>query len=457
MNKLSKKDTYNKQKIKTKLNKKPSPKLSKKIKFNYKKNVENKNKNKQKLNEKLLSYAGKIDAKLYYKTKKYRIKIKEYKEKLKSKLTNKYGYYIYTIYGLNLSKILNILKQYIQIYDTEITDKLILKINGKDRKKLERILDNYRYKYTYTIQSKLYYTLSFINNKKILTSMILFVGIFYLFTNLFVLKININTYQYEVDKILKNEGIKIGTKLTNIDTFYLERKIIEQLDISFCDIKIVGNTLNVKITEAKTPIKTEKPNINNVVVATCDCIISRELIYSGTKTKNIYDVVKKGDILINNFVMADEIKIPVIASGDIYGLIQKGKTIEINKNQLEKIKTGNTKTITTLSFTNKFKNDKPPYKLYGKEENIMRISDIIPLYKKTTTYHELKIKNIKYDKNMIIKKFVPKVTNELKSTLPVKAKYNRTFYTINENEDKYILNCYIEYEDKVSTLSSLNS
>lgn len=448
MNRLKKKTIKNKPKIK--------PKNKQNYKNKYKQFVKNKEVNKQLKNDRLLNFASKIDDKLYSKTNKYRIKFIKNKEKLKSTITNKFGYYNYTISGLNLSKLLNILRLHIDILDTKIDKDLVVKISGKDRKKLEELLKEYKYKYTYSIHSKLYSFGSFIFNKTVLTLAILFVGIFYLFTNLFVLKININCYTYEVDKILKNEGVQIGTKLSEIDTFDLERKILEQLDISFCDIKIVGNTLNVKITEAETPIKTEKPNINNVVVATCDCIISRQLIYSGTKTKNLFDVVKKGDILINNFVLADEIKIPVFASGDIYGLIQKGKSIKVYKNQVEKVRTGNKKTITTLSFTNKFENAKSPYKLYENVENTCRVSDIIPLYKKTTTYYELKEKTVKYDKNLLVKNYVEKTTNELKTSIPVKAKYNRSFYNITENEDYYTLSCYIEYEDKVSTLSSLN-
>ena len=452
---LIKKPQQNKEKnlTRNKENIKLKTKNIKEILKNYKKQKEVQ---KQDRTNYLVNFASKIDNKLHYKTEKYRIKLLKIKEKVKNTIGNRFGYYLYTIEGLNLTKLLNILKNHLDILDSSISDKLTIKIKATDNKILEKLLLEYRYNYTKKIYSRLYNALGFVLNKSVLTITVILVGIFYLISNMFILKINTNLYSYEVKKILQNEGIKVGTKLDKIDTFYLENVILENLDISFCDIKIVGNTLNINITEAKTPIKTEKPDINNVVVAKCDCIISRELIYSGTKTKNILEVVKKGDILVNNYIIQDELKIPVVASGDIYGLIQQGKSISVNKSQVEKVKTGNKKTTTTLSFNNKFKATNSPYKTYEKVESTCIISDIIPIYKKTVTYYEVKNQVVKYDKNKVIKKYLENITNELKANIPLGAKYNRTFYTIKENEDRYILDCYIEYEDKVSTLSSLN-
>lgn len=409
---------------------------------------------KQKRQQKIKVIASKIDKKLYCKANYFRIKRQKLVNNIKNFVINRFGKTTYTVYGLNLTKLVNILKQF-NIENVVIATNLTFTACSKHNKKIKQILNDYCYKYDTIVTSNAYSFLHFVFTKKMLALSIFLVIFFYLFSNLFVLKININNYSYEVKKILQDNDVKVGTMLAKIDTAKLEKKIFENLDISFCDIKIIGNTLDINITLSSSPVKTDKQDINKVVVATCDCILSRQLIYSGTATKKFGDIIKKGDILVNNYIFLDEnLTSPVIASGDIYGLIQKNERKIIPKKSVEKVPTGKVKKQTFIGYNKNFTKCESPYKTYKKTEDICKISDILPLYKKTVTYEEYQYKTIEYNKNMVLENYLDSVTKSLVNSMPISAKYKRRFYFITERTDSFVLDCYIEYEDKVSALSS---
>lgn len=432
--------------------------LNKKDSIARKNKKENKLSKKDERNTKLLGYASKIDniilnSILFKNTKQFISKTSSFIKRRFSRIKLK-------IFGLNVTKLLNILKnRKIPLCEVSVIDNgIIVTIQGKYYAKTKKILDETGYEYDTEVLSKTYNFLRLVNAKKAFAITLVCLGIFYLVSSCLLLKISINAEVENVTKLLEANGIKIGVSLNNIDEKKLESLLLKNMDIGFCDVRLTGNTLHIKVTKSPEIDKPTVPSPDAVVVATTDCILYRQLIYSGTAVKKFGDVIKKGDVLVLNKIFVDDnLSLPVLASGDVYGLIQKKSVVTIPKTRREKVFTGKIKKITTLGLNKKFKKVKSPFALCESSEEVCLVSTILPLYKRTITYKEFKYATVTYDENKVVNNIYIKEKEKLINAIPLKAKVSRSWFDLTFNSENFLLTSFIEYEDKVSTLSSLNN
>lgn len=432
--------------------------LDKKDSIARKNKKENKLSKKDELNKKTLAYATKIDDiilnfAIFKNTRRFFSKIAYFIKRRFSKIK-------FEIFGLNVTKLINLLKtRKIPLSKVSITDNgLTFTTEGKYYEKTKKILCETGYEYNAEVLSKTYKFLQVINAKKLFATTLVCLGIFYLVSSCLLLKISINLEVENVTKLLESNGIKIGVSLKNIDEKKLESILLKNMDLSFCDVRLTGNTLYVKVTKSPEITKPTIPSPDDVIVANTDCILSRQLIYSGTAVKKFGDVIKKGDVLVLNKIFVDDnLSLPVIASGDVYGLIQKKSVVTIPKTRKEKVFTGKIKKITTLGLNKKFKTAKSPFTFFESSEKVCLVSTILPLYKRTITYKEFKYATVTYDENKVVNDIYKKEKEKLANSVPLKAKISRSWFDLTFDGENFLLTSYIEYEDKVSTLSSLNN
>ncbi len=130
----------------------------------------------------------------------------------------------------------------------------------------------------------------------------------------------------EIEKNIKQNYVKIGTKITDVNCSDLEKILRDEYsDIAWISCEIKGTQLNIKLTETILPEDIEKQSKPCNIVASKDCIISDMIIKNGTGMFETGAEVKKGDIIITGVVNIyneyDELIETnyVPASGIVYG------------------------------------------------------------------------------------------------------------------------------------------
>ena len=207
--------------------------LNKKDSIARKNKKENKLSKKDERNTKLLEYASKIDniilnSILFKNTNRFISKTQSFIKRRFSRIK-------LVIFGLNVTKLLNVLKnRKIPLCEVSVIDNgIIVTIQGKYYAKTKKILDETGYEYDTEVLSKTYNFLRLVNAKKAFAITLVCLGIFYLVSSCLLLKISINAEVENVTKLLEANGIKIGVSLNNIDEKKLESLLLKNMDIGF--------------------------------------------------------------------------------------------------------------------------------------------------------------------------------------------------------------------------------
>lgn len=156
----------------------------------------------------------------------------------------------------------------------------------------------------------------------------------------------------QVISILKDNGIKIGAFLPNIDLRETERRIVSSVDdIAWIGIRSSGCIVQAEISEIDDPpemISTRTPC--NVVSSRDAQIVAINRVDMGMLIPMLYDGVKKGDILISGTVEDGKGGVYLShAMGEIIGRYSEKVTFSQNYTD-EKIKYTDKITRKSLSF-----------------------------------------------------------------------------------------------------------
>ena len=249
-------------------------------------------------------------------------------------------YTIYRLVGLNQDRFISILaSRGIALFRIKKKTNSLLTfcVNTKENKKLFTILSNLwyneencyidnnqtlnlgGYKLTRVKDAGVFYPVYYLTkNLGVLIGGLLFItlAIFfngYLFSVQFVGSGSV--LQNEISKQLESKGIKRFSRFASIDLDCLANDILaSNSTLTFVDCYKNGNRLNIRLELAVNA----PPTIDNGVerlVADCDGVVEQIKLYRGTALVSEGDFVKKGDVLIDGFINANEeqIKVNVLA------------------------------------------------------------------------------------------------------------------------------------------------
>ena len=175
-----------------------------------------------------------------------------------------------------------------------------------------------------------------------------------------------------VESLLQN-GVYVGAWMKNIDTDYVEHRImIKDDDIAWISIKFVGTVALVEVKEViDTEIKKEGTNPANLVSRFDAQIVSIE-IFSGFKNVKEGDFVREGELLASGIYKSEKGPLRYSrASGKVFGRVTKEFTVEIPLVQKKKVPNGEKITKKTLIFFGK------PIKFFINYRNLPITYDII--------------------------------------------------------------------------------
>ncbi len=155
--------------------------------------------------------------------------------------------------------------------------------------------------------------------RKILLAGVVFflISIYILSTRIWLINVEGLERVYKDDLMLfvKNEGLYISSGRNNIDKEKIKEDILNNFDdIAWVNINIKGTKATISVKETITKKELEVDDTPSNIIAKKDGIIEQIVVKTGSAVVKPYDVVKKGDILIQGTLIVKEDEFGVLKS-----------------------------------------------------------------------------------------------------------------------------------------------
>ena len=163
--------------------------------------------------------------------------------------------------------------------------------------------------------------------------------------NCFVFRVEITgvseSESLKIENILSDNGIRVGMLKNEISVKEIEEVILKNYDKSKgCKIKTDGGCLNIFLYDSAIKNELVKTEIRSKY----DAVVTKINVYSGESKFKVGDVVRMGDLLIEDDVSAD---------GDVIGKVSFSATKIYNENQIKQVRTGKYSYAKHFTFRNK--------------------------------------------------------------------------------------------------------
>ncbi len=300
--------------------------------------------------------------------------------------------------------------------------------------------------------------------KRKLFFILLFIVILAIYTlSRFVWNIEIkgieNINQEEIIKALEDDGLKVGTLKSKVDTNEIISKIrYQREDIAWIGINLDGTNAIVEIVEAdKKPEIIDDDDYCNIV-AQKDGKIEKISAQNGTLMVSKGQEVKKGDILIAGYMEGKYTgKNYVNANGKVTAIVKYSQTEKIGKKEIKREKTENYENKYSIKINN-FKINL--YKTLSKYKNYDTIytnkklklfsNFYLPIELIKTTNYEVIESEISYDKNTA-KVEGQKRAEEKLDKLVTQGEIANKIIDVKENETSYEVTVTYEVLEEIGT------
>ena len=175
-------------------------------------------------------------------------------------------------------------------------------------------------------------------------------------------------------------------------------------------------------------------------------------VIQGTPLKKVGDSVKAGEIIVAGyFIDTNGHKIECKANANISASIWYSQTENYQKIKAVNIRTGNkivNSKMVLFGINFPVKTKQNTFQNFEIEENLNPIfkNNFLPFYMYTTTYFETKIEyqqqNFEADKQTVL----DKLKNEVIRSVPKQLTISKTFETITETADAFVVTYYAQVE-----------
>ncbi len=258
----------------------------------------------------------------------------------------------------------------------------------------------------------------------------------------------------EIISACKKVGIKEGIKSNSIYPKAKRESFILQLDkIAWAGINIEGSRLTVNVTETKE--EKENGNYSNLK-ASCDGIIEKIDVVSGTSVVKVGDAVKKGDLLVSGIIETADGTRFVNSKGTITARIKKEIILKEKYQQKVKIPTGKqTEKRVFECFGIKFPlylgTQNGEYSVNKSQKKLSLFGSDLPIviYKKEFVFYKSKEVTYRFEDN--VKRLEKRLGEELRK----KGKYSISKKEFSQNNEEVILTAVIEGEENIEYKDNL--
>lgn len=259
----------------------------------------------------------------------------------------------------------------------------------------------------------------------------------------------------EVSAVIYNCGIDEGIFTAKIDADKLALMLGGIDGVSFADVKVVGNSLIIKIKQELPPVRIIDGYSTRPIASCYDAVISRQLIFSGTAAFKKGDVVKKGDPLINpEYAVGDEL-VKVGACGEVYGLVQYKASIVYKGQYTKRVRSGRTHIDTVIDFLGLTgEGAGSPYEMYEKRVEETVSGFFIPLSVKKITYYEIVDIEITETFEVARDRLVNEVLSYAEKGVPGSARITDKQTKVREVAGSYIVEAVVTAEQRIDLLAN---
>lgn len=265
--------------------------------------------------------------------------------------------------------------------------------------------------------------------------------------NLYIFKVNLTVAENKkfdlsrVEKMLKENGIFDGMLKQDLDISNLQKLIISSNDdVSGCSIKSSGGKLEIEIQPAVMKENVSKENIYSKF----DAVITSVEVFAGRSNLKPGELVKKGDLLIEN---------DNGASGKIKAKVYFSDYLIYNENQVVKEFTGRVVEKTGFEILNKTLSNSVKineFSNYIEEKCVFCVSknNFIPVNFVKFVYREFEYKETKIAFELMENDLKEKIYKSVFDKIDAKNKDKITnvSYSIVSENNLTRLDCFVECE-----------
>ena len=252
-----------------------------------------------------------------------------------------------------------------------------------------------------------------------------------------------------VQQVLQQNGLYIGAKKSDISLDNAENLVCNSLpQAKYAIVSIKGSTLFVQVVKKEQPQQVVDFSDHKSIYASSDGIVSRIILVSGTPRVNVGDVVKKGQLLIENVrVFNDGTSQPVSAVGQVFAeVVCKGYSV-FDGYESVLTKTGKSKKVFNLSlfgFSTKNKTE-----IFKKQTQDVSIKTFCTLPIKITTTVVFEVVEQKQKINFDLQKYQNLACQNLLQT--VLCDKNQVTYTVEKQNDKTIVSAQVVLQKQIDS------
>ena len=255
----------------------------------------------------------------------------------------------------------------------------------KERREIIAIINNLCYTHTIVgTKGFPYALLSVLKRTGLVVGLFCAVCTFIIYPH-FVFKVEYGGNDESVLDVLDAYGIEEGALIFGFDDKAVERALLGLDGVSFASVEKLGTRVYVSVVRELA--RDEYVGGGAPPTALKDGVVTRVIVFSGTAEVQVGDEVNEGQILIGDYYLKGEDKIPAPANGYVYG----ERVVTVSRFYPDRIMTesGRTKTKTVIGLFRGSKTPKPPYENYTVKKTVTKNDFLIPFTVYKWTYHEV--------------------------------------------------------------------
>ena len=229
--------------------------------------------------------------------------------------------------------------------------------------------------------------LNFLKNRLVLVLCIvaLVISLFMLEGYVWQIQVSGDFDELTVMHALEQNGLGVGAKKSSILLDDAENAICNSLpQAKYAIVSIKGSTLFVEVLKKETPQQIIDFNDFKSIYATCDGVVSRIVVVSGTPKVQVGDFVKKGQLLIENVRTYNDGSVtPVRAVGQVFADVSYAGHSFFDGYENILAKTGKSKTVFNLRLFGFCTNNKT--QIFKNQTLVEKSKTLFPLPIKITS------------------------------------------------------------------------
>ncbi len=358
------------------------------------------------------------------------------------------GYFLERFINICISK-----KIFLWNMERKKSSLLYANISVNDYKKLKQIAKKTKVRVKIEAKKGLPFIIHRYRKRKIFLGLLVLVVIGLIITSNFIWNIDVNVNgeisKQEIIQELNNQGLKVGSNKSKIDTNSIINKIrLNRDDIAWIGISLKGTNAIVEIKEAdQAPEILDESEFCNII-SNKTAMITKINVQNGTANVKEGDIVKPGEIMVLGYVEGKYTGIRYVhAKADIEAKIWYSKKEKFYYNQQIKVPSGATEKKYTLNINNfkinfyktlsKFKK----YDTINESKKLMLFSNFyLPIEIIKTTNYEYEDQDITYTEEELKSMGTKKIEEELKNEIENKENIVNKQVNVYGNEE------YVEVE-----------